>query len=163
MYLVSLGDRVLDTCCWLHVVRNGFIHGRGRSRGQDTMLKRLRVASEAPLLGRKNCFLILQSPLHYELILVRAERPADEEHMTHFHIIKSLPIGFLINFKHFGEDLTPFIKENPNKHVVAICSGHCLTSQSNHHGSFDHVPNPIPSRCTRLSANVKHSSRFTNF
>lgn len=84
MYLVSLGDRVLDTCCWLHVVRDGFIHGGGRSRGQDAMLKRLRVASEAPLLGRKNCFLILQSPLHYELILVRAQRPADKEHTDPF-------------------------------------------------------------------------------
>lgn len=79
-YLVSLGDRVLDTCCGLHAVRNGFIHSRGGSRGQDSMLKRFRVASEAPLLGRKNCFLILQSPLHYELILGRAKRPGDEEH-----------------------------------------------------------------------------------
>lgn len=73
--LVSLGDGVLDACCGLHVVSHGLIHSWGWSRGQDTMLESLRVAREAPLLGRKNRFLILQSPLHYELILVRAERP----------------------------------------------------------------------------------------
>lgn len=80
-YLVSLGDGVLDACCGLHVVRHGLIHSWGWSRGQDTMLESLRVASEAPLLGRKNRFLILQSPLHYELILTRAERPGNKEHM----------------------------------------------------------------------------------
>lgn len=81
MYLVSLGDGVLDACCGLHVVGYSLIHCRGWSRGQDTMLESLCVASEAPLLGRKNRFLILQSPLHCELILVRAERPGYEEHM----------------------------------------------------------------------------------
>ena len=80
-YLVSLGDGVLDACCGLHVVGHCLIHSRGRGRCQDPMLESLRVASEAPLLGRKNRFLILQSPLHYELILVRAERPADKKHM----------------------------------------------------------------------------------
>lgn len=74
-YLVSLGDGVLDAGGGLHVVRHSLIHSWGRSRGQDTVLERLCAASEAPLLGRKNCFLILQSPLHYELILVRAQRP----------------------------------------------------------------------------------------
>lgn len=73
--LVSLWDRVLDASCGLHVVRYGLIHSWGWSWGQDTMLESLCVASEAALLGRKNRFLILQSPLHYELILVRAERP----------------------------------------------------------------------------------------
>ena len=78
-YLVSLWDGVLDACCGLHVVRHGLIHSWGWGRGQDTMLESLGVASEAPLLGRKNRFLILQSPLHYELILVRAERPGNTE------------------------------------------------------------------------------------
>lgn len=92
-YLVSLGDGVLDTCCRLHVVRHGLIHSWGWSRGQDTMLESLSVASEAPLLGRKNRFLILQSPLHYELILIRAERPGDKEHMdliSHWQIFVKL-------------------------------------------------------------------------
>lgn len=92
-YLVSLGDGVLDACCGLHVVRHGLIHSWGWSRGQDTMLESLGVASEAPLLGRKNRFLILQSPLHYELILVRAERPGDTEHMdliSHWQIFVKL-------------------------------------------------------------------------
>lgn len=46
------------------------------------MLEGLCTSSQAPLLlllGRKNCFLILQSPLHYELILERAERPEGGE------------------------------------------------------------------------------------
>lgn len=76
--LVSLGDGVLDACCGLHVVGHGLIHSWSRGRGQDTMLESLRVASEAPLLGRKNRFLILQTALHYELILVRAARPLSQ-------------------------------------------------------------------------------------
>lgn len=80
MYLESLGDGVLDACCGLHVFGHGLIHSRSWSRGQDAMLESLCVASEAPLLGRKNRFLILQSPLHYELILERAERPGSRKH-----------------------------------------------------------------------------------
>lgn len=74
--LVSLRDGVLDAGCGLHVVRHSFINSWSRgSRGKDTMLESLRVTSKASLLGRKNRFLILQSPLHYELILVRTVRP----------------------------------------------------------------------------------------
>lgn len=82
-YLIPLGNRVLDACCGLHGIRHGLIHSWGRSWGQDTMLESLRVASKASLLGRKNRFLILQSPLHYELILMRAEGPGNkEQHMN---------------------------------------------------------------------------------
>lgn len=74
--LVSLRDGVLNTGCGLHAVRHSFINSRGwGSRGKDAVLESLSVTSKAPLLGRKNSFLILQTPLHYELILVRTVRP----------------------------------------------------------------------------------------
>lgn len=77
-YLVSRGDGVLGASCGLHVVGQGFIHSwSSGGGGQHAMLERLRVASEPPLLRRKNRVLILQTPLHYELMLVRAARPGN--------------------------------------------------------------------------------------
>lgn len=84
-YLVSLWDGVLQLArSGLHAV--GVVHSLSWrwSRSQDSVLEGLCSSSQAPLLllllGRKNCFLILQSPLHYELILERAERPEEKEH-----------------------------------------------------------------------------------
>lgn len=74
--LVTLRDGVLHSRRGLHTVGHSLINSRSRgSGGQDAMLEGLGVPRKAPLLGRKNRFLILQSPLHYELILVRTARP----------------------------------------------------------------------------------------
>lgn len=78
-YLVSLRDGVLQLArSGLHAVCVVRSLSWRRSRSKDPVLEGLCSCSQAPLLlllGRKNCFLILQSPLHYELILERAERP----------------------------------------------------------------------------------------
>ena len=65
-YLVSLGYRVLDACGGLHVVCHSLVHW---GWGQNPVLEALRVCWEPTLLRRKDRFLILQTALHYELIL----------------------------------------------------------------------------------------------
>lgn len=73
-YLVSLGHRVLDACIGLHVVSHSLIHCW--CWGQNPVLEALSASWEPTLLRRKDRFLILQTALHYELIVRGAPRPA---------------------------------------------------------------------------------------
>lgn len=181
VYLVSLGDGVLDACCGLHVVRHGLIHRRGRSRGQDAMLENLRVASEAPLLGRKNRFLILQSPLHYELILGGAERPADKEHMdpiSHWQAsvrlseyIKSASwFHSILCWGAYGSHFLFFFTSTVNLWIYTVPASHfgCLAWEENYSMVSDHIANETLNAfsCTKTPEGWQRSMGpywFTNF
>lgn len=73
VYLVALGYRVLDGRGWWHVIAHTLVHRWRWS--QNPVLEALCGSREPPLLRHKARVLIIQTPLHSELIVGGTQRP----------------------------------------------------------------------------------------
>lgn len=104
VYLVALRHRVLYARGWRHVVGHSLVHRRRWS--QDPVLEALGASWEPALLCRKARVLIIQTPLHSELILGggHEDLQAAQTKTTHNNlgsgqslICQSIPCGQLQN------------------------------------------------------------------
>lgn len=80
LYLVALGERVLDAGGWLHVVCRCLYHSRSRGEGPvlEAVCNALNLGTTyLLLLGRKYRFLVLHTPLHCIRILKGATLDKD--------------------------------------------------------------------------------------